>query len=193
MNSDLVYTLLIIGEEDAGKNIFLLRFTDKEIYRPIQFRREFKITRITINDSIIKLKIWDAPGQEKFRTRTNKFFNSYRGIFFIYNIDISESYMQTINNYRRYKDFFDKKKIKVILIGNKVDKEGNREVTYEKAENFAKKNGILFREINCINGNGIEEAFNDLVMEILYEDGLASPLRAIMLKKQKVEKKKKCI
>ena len=41
--------------------------------------------------------------------------------------------------------------------------------------------------------NGIEEAFNDLVMEILYEDGLASPLRAIMLKKQKVEKKKKCI
>ena len=101
--------------------------------------------------------------------------------------------MQTINNYRRYKDFFDKKKIKVILIGNKVDKEGNREVTYEKAENFAKKNGILFREINCINGNGIEEALNDLVMEILYEDGLASPLRAIMLKKQKVEKKKKCI
>ena len=73
MNSDLVYTLLIIGEEDAGKNIFLLRFTDKEIYRPIQFRIEFKITRITINDSIIKLKIWDAPGQEKFRTRTNKF------------------------------------------------------------------------------------------------------------------------
>lgn len=70
-----------------------------------------------------------------------------------------------------------------------MDKEGNREVTYEKAENFAKKNGILFREINCINGNGIEEAFNDLVMEILYEDGLASPLRAIMLKKQKVEKK----
>lgn len=57
MNSDLVYTLLIIGEEDAGKNIFLLRFTDKEIYRPIQFRIEFKITRITINDSIIKLKI----------------------------------------------------------------------------------------------------------------------------------------
>ena len=49
--------------------------------------------------------------------------------------------MQTINNYRRYKDFFDKKKIKVILIGNKVDKEGNREVTYEKAENFAKKKG----------------------------------------------------
>ena len=46
--------------------------------------------------------------------------------------------MQTINNYRRYKDFFDKKKIKVILIGNKVDKEGN---TYEKVENFAKKNG----------------------------------------------------
>ena len=45
MNSDLVYTLLIIGEEDAGKNIFLLRFTDKEIYRPIQFRIEFKITR----------------------------------------------------------------------------------------------------------------------------------------------------
>ena len=71
--------------------------------------------------------------------RTNKFFNSYRGIFFIYNIDISESYMQTINNYRRYKDFFDKKKIKVILIGNKVDKEGNREVTYEKAENFGEE------------------------------------------------------
>ena len=70
-----------------------------------------------------------------------------------------------------------------------MDKEGNREVTYEKAENFAKKNGILFREINCINGNGIEEAFKDLVMEILYEDRLASPLRAIMLKNRKLKKK----
>ena len=98
--------------------------------------------------------------------------------------------MQTINNYRRYKDFFDKKKIKVILIGNKVDKEGNREVTYEKAENFAKKNGILFREINCINGNGIEEAFNDLVMEILYEDGLASPLKPLCLKNRKLKKRR---
>ena len=75
----------------------------------------------------------------------------------------------------------------MILIGNKVDKEGN---TYEKVENFAKKNGILFREINCINGNGIEEAFNDLVMEILYEDGLASPLRAIMLKNRKLKKRR---
>ena len=71
-----------------------------------------------------------------------------------------------------------------------MDKEGNREVTYEKAENFAKKNRILFREINCINGNGIEEAFNDLVMEILYEDGLASTLRAIMLKNRKLKKRR---
>ena len=49
--------------------------------------------------------------------------------------------MQTINNYRRYKDFFDKKKIKVILIGNKVDKEGNREVTYEKLRISRRKTG----------------------------------------------------
>lgn len=46
-----------------------------------------------------------------------------------------------------------------MLVGNKVDLEEQREVTYEEASRFADENGLIYIETSAKTGKNIEEAF----------------------------------
>ena len=54
----------------------------------------------------------------------------------------------------------------MVLIGNKVDLEDNRQVSYEEGSVFAEKNGMLFFETSAKTGKNIEEIFLKSSMEI---------------------------
>jgi GTPase SAR1 family protein len=45
------------------------------------------------------------------------------------------------------------------LIGNKIDLEEQREVSYEEGKNFAEENNLLFFETSAKDGNNIQEIF----------------------------------
>jgi Ras-related protein Rab-14 len=47
----------------------------------------------------------------------------------------------------------------IVLIGNKVDLEDQRDVSYEEAAAFAKENDLIFVETSAKTGQNVEEAF----------------------------------
>lgn len=47
----------------------------------------------------------------------------------------------------------------VMLIGNKVDLESRRAVSYEEGEKFAKEHGLIFLETSAKTAANVEEAF----------------------------------
>lgn len=49
--------------------------------------------------------------------------------------------------------------IGLVLVGNKCDLEGERQVNKEVAKNFAKDNNLLFLETSAKNGTNIEKIF----------------------------------
>ena len=51
------------------------------------------------------------------------------------------------------------KDILICLIGNKIDLEEKREVSYEEGKNFAEENNLLFCETSAKDGNNIQEIF----------------------------------
>ena len=51
------------------------------------------------------------------------------------------------------------KDILICLIGNKIDLEDKREVSYEEGKNFAEENNLLFFETSAKDGNNIQEIF----------------------------------
>ncbi len=58
----------------VGKSCLLLQFTDKR-FQPIHDMTigvEFGAKTITINETSLKLQIWDTAGQESFRFRFKK-------------------------------------------------------------------------------------------------------------------------
>ena len=51
------------------------------------------------------------------------------------------------------------KNILICLVGNKIDLEDKREVSYEEGKNFAEENDLLFFETSAKDGNNIQEIF----------------------------------
>ena len=59
------------------------------------------------------------------------------------------------------------KNILICLIGNKLDLEDKREVSYDEGKNFAEENNLLFFETSAKEGNNIEEIFFESASVIL--------------------------
>ena len=56
--------------------------------------------------------------------------------------------------------------ISMILLGNKTDLEDKRVVTTEEGKNKAEFYNLTFMETSALNGNNIQEAFNELIMDV---------------------------
>ncbi|MCQ2820557.1 MAG: hypothetical protein MJ252_25105, partial [archaeon] len=57
----------------------------------------------------------------------------------------------------------------VVLIGNKIDLEEQREVNKEDAENYAKDNDMIYWETSAKDGNNVEEVFH-YIAKYLYDN-----------------------
>jgi len=60
--------------------------------------------------------------------------------------------------------------VQMILLGNKVDMEDQRQVTFEEGKKFADECGIQFYETSASTGQCVEEAFQGLLKNILSHD-----------------------
>jgi Ras-related protein Rab-2A len=47
----------------------------------------------------------------------------------------------------------------IMLVGNKVDLEKNRQISYEEGARFAKQNNLIFMETSAKTGKNVENVF----------------------------------
>lgn len=68
----------------------------------------------------------------------------------------------------------------VVLVGNKTDKEEDREVGYLEASKWASENGVLFLETSSMTGENVEAPFALAARSILLaiENGKLDPEKA---------------
>ena len=57
-------------------------------------------------------------------------------------------------------------KMQIILIGNKVDLESERQVSFEEGETFAKKHNLIFFETSAKTAINVEKAFLSVTKQI---------------------------
>lgn len=86
--------------------------------------------------------------------------------------------------------------IKLILLGNKKDRENEREISYEEGKNFADSNKYYFMEISCKENKNIDKAFNTIIEatynEIIKKEIIDSDDKIILRTKKLQKDKKKC-
>lgn len=86
----------------------------------------------------------------------------------------------------------------MILLGNKIDNELNREVQYQEAIDLASKYNITYLEVSAAKDKNITEAFSEVTRKALSyqkqdERPPISDERKLVLKRQTEAKpKKKC-
>jgi Ras-related protein Rab-2A len=129
---------------------------------------EFAIKFLEIKNKNIKIQIWDTAGEEAFQSITKSYYRNAIGALLVYDITKKSSF----EHLQKWLDSVKEnssKNIKIILIGNKIDLEDKREVTFQEGEEFAKNNGLYFFETSAKNFKNINEVFNKLTEEI-YEN-----------------------
>ncbi len=166
---DHIFKVLLVGDSGVGKSSLLVRFTSDQFddLSPT-IGVDFKLKMMDVDGSRLKLTIWDTAGQERFRTLTSSYYRGAQGIIFAYDVtraetfkSLSELWMNEVGMYATIPEA-----IKMV-VGNKVDKERDRQVTTEEGKAFARQHGCLFIETSAKNNVKVAQAFEELVRKIL--------------------------
>ena len=126
---------------------------------------EFGAKNITFNNQIYRIQIWDTAGQENFRSITRAYYKNSVCAMVVYDITNRDSFEHILNWIQDIKDQ-SPKTVLIVLVGNKIDLEENRVVSYDEGSEFAVKNGLIFEETSAKTGQGIEEIFLKSAKEI---------------------------
>mmetsp|Transcript_6888 Transcript_6888/g.7921 ORF Transcript_6888/g.7921 Transcript_6888/m.7921 type:complete len:212 (+) Transcript_6888:371-1006(+) len=160
MSYAYLFKYIIIGDTGVGKSCLLLQFTDKR-FQPVHdltIGVEFGARMINIENKQIKLQIWDTAGQESFRSITRSYYRGAAGALLVYDITRRD----TFNHLTRWLEEARQNanaNMVIMLIGNKLDLEHRRAVTFEEGAKFAEENGLVFLETSAKTAKNVEEAF----------------------------------
>lgn len=101
----------------------------------------------------IAVKIWDTAGQERFRTITYSFYKQANGVIVAFDVTNQTSFTNVKNWLESIYQHADPNIVKA-LVGNKIDLEDQRVVSYEEAKALADVNKMPYFETSAkLNSN----------------------------------------
>ena len=196
--SDPKYTfkILTLGESGVGKTCILRRFVENKFSKNhlATIGIDFKTKTISIKGYEVKLKIWDTAGQERFRNITNQYYKGADGIILVYDLTNKESMLKIKDWMEQIQQNTTSSEIALVLVANKVDL--NRVITNDESLSLSQQLKIKSFETSALSGDGIDEIFQYLTMEIINKKKLDDSINGngmVLDKnfKQKKEKDKK--
>ncbi|TRY63306.1 hypothetical protein TCAL_09018 [Tigriopus californicus] len=178
---DYLFKFLVIGSAGTGKSCLLHQFIEGRYKEDSSHTIgvEFGSKIVPVGGKTVKLQvrslfrslflIWDTAGQERFRSVTRSYYRGAAGALLVYDITSRESF-NTLANWLTDARTLASASIVIILVGNKKDLEGEREVTFLEASRtclnlsrfpnrFAQENDMIFLETSAKTGDSVEEAF----------------------------------
>ena len=161
--------LIVVGNQGTGKSSILNRYVNETFEEKYQatIGLDFQSKNITIHDQDIRLILYDTAGQEKFRSLIPMYIREAQIILLIYDISQRESFdaipkwIQEVLDVKNNDAVF-------ALIGNKIDLENERKVSFEEGKTFADKNNFIFQEVSAKNGQNFEKFFEVQLYEAIY-------------------------
>ena len=164
-----VYKVIVIGDTNVGKS----SIAHHAIYGKFEEHEptvgyENLFFKIKINDTPMKLDIWDTCGQELYHSLISTYFKDSKIAILVYSIDNKESFEhleKLMDDIKKNAD----KDIRILLVGNKLDKIEDRVISSYEVEKFTDDHKIdNFFEASAKEGTNTKEIFIDAA-KILYK------------------------
>ena len=199
--------LLLLGSQSVGKTSFASKLFQnlfkEETITTLGVDIESTVT--SLYGSLVKIELWDTVGQERLRSIPKKHFSKGDGFFLLFDVtdrksfEDVEGWIKDIRTERGNGNEDVEKKTTdevLVLVGNKIDKIGQRKVTKEEAIQLAYKYDIKYYETSCRQGINLYEILCDIIFQASSNNRREST-RVIMLERENQaknanNKKKKC-
>lgn len=157
--------LVMVGDSGVGKSCLLDKFLDDKSTNNFisTIGVDIKSREITVKNKRVKIQVWDTGGQQRYRPVLASCYRGALGVIIVFDVTNKNSF----NNIKQWivevEEFSCSSTIPRILVGNKADLTDRREVEFEAAEDFARKNNISYIETSVMMQSNIKEAFLELV------------------------------
>ena len=166
---DANFKVLFLGDAGVGKTSLVIRGTKKEFDSNYKPTVGFDLINyvVKINDKVIKLQLWDTCGQEEFSMCNQSLFKNATIAVMVYSVINKKSY----ENVKKWVDHVkntSKEDIIFFLVGNKNDKNKEREVSINDAKKYGKE-FQYFVETSSKIGYNVDNLFKKIVV-YLYEN-----------------------
>lgn len=162
--------LVLLGESTVGKTSIVNVVHGGE-YIPEQTATIgacFHIKVMKVGNVVIKLHIWDTAGQERFRSLAPMYYRDAQFALLTYAIDNKDSF-QTLETW--YQGLVDDciTMPNVLIVGNKSDREEQRQISREEGQELANKLNAKFFEISAKEDHeGIKK-----MLDVIAQDAVA--------------------
>ncbi|KAI0932142.1 Ras- protein Rab-4B [Taiwanofungus camphoratus] len=178
---DFLMKYIIIGEAATGKSCLLHQFTHNTFKEHSQHTIgvEFSSRTIRLGEKRIKLQLWDTAGQERFRSVTRSYYRGAAGAILVYDITSRASFVN-LSRWLADARALASPHLVTVLVGNKSDREEDREVEWAEASRWAAENDVHFLEASSLTGDNVEAPFLLCARSILLaiESGTLDPEKA---------------
>ena len=163
------FNIITLGNPGVGKTSIIQRFVCDD-FNPDQLSTlgiSHSFRDLEIENKIIKLKLIDTGGQEKYRSLSFNYFKNADVVLFVFDLNLAESF----DSIQYWVDLFNENnsgnnlKLKY-LIGNKNDLE--QKVCQALIDELVNKNGLLYLSTSARTKSQIDEMFEYIAGE-LYE------------------------
>ncbi|XP_060089244.1 ras-related protein Rab-7b [Heteronotia binoei] len=189
--------IIIIGALGVGKTSLLLRYIHKTFHEDYQTTLGASVMSkmVMVDNTPVKLQIWDTGGQERFRSMVSTFYKGSDGCVLAFDVMDKDSF-ESLSYWR--KDFLQKvvpteQSFPMVVLGNKIDLK-EREVSKEEASLWCLKKNIAYFEVSAKDDINVVQAFETLSRQALsrYQGTMESYLTDSIKLTPEDEPRKKC-
>lgn len=123
---------------------------------------------ISVENNPVLIQIWDTAGQERFRNSIPRdFYKNAHGVVLVYDTTKHITFKNIklwIETVRENSEI----NIPIFLVGNKVDLENERQVSYNNGEVLSFEYNMKFFETSARSKLNVDEVFKQLI-EMIYD------------------------
>ena len=165
-SGEYAFKLILGGDGAVGKTSLVHRFVENTFAKDYKSTIGTSIMKKECNfkelGSAVRFVIWDLAGQSQFqRVRKSYLANAEAGIL-VYDVTNRKSFENIKNWHNEIKKV--STNISLILVGNKIDLEENREVESQEGNILADNLGLSYIETSAKTGENINDAFKMLAL-----------------------------
>ncbi|XP_067551542.1 EF-hand calcium-binding domain-containing protein 4B [Pseudorca crassidens] len=156
---DRLFKVVFVGNSSVRKTSFLSRFCDGKFSRgsAATMGIDYRMKTVRVDDSRVALQLWDTAGQERYRCITQQFFRKADGVVVMYDLTARQSFL-AVRPWLSSVEEAVGDRIPVLLLGNKVDNEKEREVPRGLGEQLAQEHNLIFYECSAYSGHNTQES-----------------------------------
>ncbi len=168
MNKTNTATLCLLGSSNVGKTSIIKQASKNIFKRKVNTTIGAAYTTYYVkinNDVTVRFNVWDLAGQDRYKSLSSMYYKIAHAIMVVYDITDKNTYEIAKTWIYDLKAEMDNN-IVIALIGNKLDLNAKREITYQESKLFADNMDILFFETSAKTSENILITFKTIAQNL---------------------------